>query len=148
MKASDLPKGKLIKMSGVGSFQNKLNRGIHTTGQLHTLHDNQKAVEKLGQLVSSQKRYIRGHGQFIYKGNRNTPRATANNNGHAITSIANKFTTATVRRSGDKTILTEQGQERAHIFGSIGSAIKNKPASSATNPAKPSASNPNFKLRN
>ncbi len=185
MKAGDLPKGKLIKTSGIGSFKNKLSRGIHTTGELHTLHDNEKAVEKLDQIVSSQKRYIRGrglsgyqirkdvneiksadenftttdkrvvknilkgmstesytkagseenkaatHGQFVYK--RNINPATRNNNEHAITSIAEKFNTATVRRSGDATKLTAQGQERAHTFGSINSAIKNKPASNLKN---------------
>ncbi len=49
-------------MSGIGSFKNQLNKGIHTTGQLHTLHDNEKAVEKLGQLMNSQRKYFRGRG--------------------------------------------------------------------------------------
>ena len=67
MKASALPKGRLIKTSGLGSFKYKLNQGIHTTGELHTLHDNEKAVEKLGQIVISQKRYIRGSGLSNYQ---------------------------------------------------------------------------------
>ena len=67
MKASDLPKGRLIKMSGVGSFKYKFNAGIHKTGELHTLHDNEKAVEKLGQIVSAQKKYIRNRGLSVYQ---------------------------------------------------------------------------------
>lgn len=86
------------------------------------------------------------HGQFIYK--RNIKPVTMNHNEHAITSIAKKFTTATVRRSGDTTKLTEQGQEHANTAVSISSVIKNKPASGATTPTKSSISNPNFKLNN
>lgn len=173
MKVSALPKGKLIKTSGIGSFKYKLSQGTHTTGELHTLHDNNTAVEEIGKIVSDQRRYNRGEGLSDYQIRKDVNRVKATdknltlNDKRVVKSIFKGMSAESYKQAGSeenkdvahgqfiykrniKTAALHQygdavSQDKSKIFGSINSAIKNKSASDITTPTKPST-NPNFKI--